>query len=159
MLETGYKWNKTIQHNLISLTEFNLPLIGSFTWLMPPEPYWVTTCRGRKLIFESHTYIFDHTRTWRAPDEGSAQCRSHLRDRTNMKDDTHQAHTVIPTRRIWNDDDGGQMIFRDLMGLKFPDICLTGEEKPPKKNLTQETCPNQGSNPGPLHDRGGHWPT
>ena len=41
------------------------------------------------------TYIlFDHTRTWRAsPDEGSAQCRGHLRDNTNMKDDAHQAHT------------------------------------------------------------------
>ena len=23
----------------------------------------------------------------------------------------------------------------------------------PRKNLTQETCPNRGSNPGPLHDR------
>ena len=37
-------------------------------------------------------------------------------------------------------------------GLKFPDICLTGEEKP-CKNLTQETCPDRGSNPGPLRDK------
>ena len=49
------------------------------------------------------------------------------------------------------DDDDGQMIFGDLVGLKLPDICLTGEEKP-RKNLTQETCPDQGSNPGPLRD-------
>ena len=28
------------------------------------------------------------------------------------------------------DDNGGQMIFGDLVGLKLPDICLTGEEKP-----------------------------
>ena len=42
-------------------------------------------------------------------------------------------HSVIPTRRIWNDDYDGQMIFGDLGGLKFPDICLTGEEKTPKK--------------------------
>ena len=41
---------------------------------------------------------------------------------------------------MWNDDYGGQMIFGDRVGLKFPDICLTGEGKPPKK-LTQETCP------------------
>ena len=41
---------------------------------------------------------------------------------------------------------------RVLGGLKFADICLTGEEKP-RKNLTQETCPNRGSNPGPLHDK------
>ena len=31
------------------------------------------------------------------------------------------------------DDDDGQMIFRDLGGPKFPDICLTGEEKRSKK--------------------------
>ena len=50
------------------------------------------------------------------------------------------------------DDDDGQMIFGDLGGLKLPDICLIGEEKP-WKNLTQETYPNRVSNPGPLHDR------
>ena len=50
------------------------------------------------------------------------------------------------------DDNDGQMIFGDLGGLKLPDICLTGEEKP-RKNLTQETCPNRGSNTGLLHDR------
>ena len=59
------------------------------------------------------------------------------------------------------DDNDGQMIFGDLGDLKLPDICLTGEEKPrkkpvrknPEKNLTQETYPDRGSNPGPLHDR------
>ena len=44
------------------------------------------------------------------------------------------------------------MIIGDLVGLKFPDICLTDEEKP-RKNPTQETCPDRGSNPGPLRDR------
>ena len=44
------------------------------------------------------------------------------------------------------------MIFRDLVSLKFPEICLTGEEKP-RKDLTQETCPDRGSNPGSLCDR------
>ena len=51
-----------------------------------------------------------------------------------------------------DDDYGGQMIFGDLGDLKLPDICLKGEEKS-RKNLTQETCPDQGSNPGPLRDR------
>ena len=51
-----------------------------------------------------------------------------------------------------DDDNDGQMIFGDLGGLKLPDICLTSEEKP-RKNLTQETCPDRGSNPGPLRDR------
>ena len=49
------------------------------------------------------------------------------------------------------DDYDGQMIFGD-MGLKLPDIRLTGEEKP-RKNLTQETCPDWGSNLGPLRDK------
>ena len=41
------------------------------------------------------------------------------------------------------------MIFGDLAGLNLPDTCLTGEEKP-LENLTQETCTDWGSNPGPL---------
>ena len=57
---------------------------------------------------------------------------------------TPSTHSVIPTRRIWNYDYDGQMIFGD--------ICLTGEEKP-RKNLNQETCPDRGSNSGPLRDR------
>ena len=36
------------------------------------------------------------------------------------------------------DDYDGQMIFGDFLGLKLPDIYLTGEEKPQKK-------PNQGN--------------
>ena len=44
-----------------------------------------------------------------------------------------------------------KMVFGDLVGLKLPDICLTGEEKL-RKNLTQETCPDRGSNPGPLRE-------
>ena len=45
------------------------------------------------------------------------------------------------------DDNDGQMIFGDLGGLKLPDISLTGEEKP-RKNLTQETCPEPGIESG-----------
>ena len=116
------------------LSKFNLPLICTFTWPTPPGPYRAKTCRGRELNYGSHTYFFDHTRTWRAsPDEWSAQCRGNLRDSTNMKDNTLSTHSVIPTRRRWNGDYDGQMIFRDLVGLKFPDICLTGEKKKPIK--------------------------
>ena len=50
------------------------------------------------------------------------------------------------------DDYDGEMIFGDLVALKLPDICLTDEEKP-RKNLTEETCPDRGSNPGPLRER------
>ena len=32
------------------------------------------------------------------------------------------------------DDNDGEMIFGGLRGVKLPDICLTGEEKPRKKS-------------------------
>ena len=79
---------------------------------------------------------------------------------------TPSTHSVIPTRRIWNYDGADdQMILGDLGGLKLHDIRLTGEEKP-RKNLTQETCTDRGSNPSPLRDKracyhllhsGGQW--
>ena len=47
------------------------------------------------------------------------------------------------------DDYDGQMIFGDLVGLKLPEIRLTGEKKT-RKNLTPKTYPDRGSNPGPL---------
>ena len=59
---------------------------------------------------------------------------------------------IIHSHIEWNDDYDGQIIFGDLLGLKLPDICLTGEENPRKK-LTQKNCPDRGSNPGPLRDR------
>ncbi|PSN46713.1 hypothetical protein C0J52_14448 [Blattella germanica] len=54
------------------------------------------------------------------------------------------------------DDYDGQMMSGDRLGLKFPDICLMGEDKP-QKNLTQETCPDQESNPGPLLQDRDEW--
>ena len=56
---------------------------------------------------------------------------------------------VIGTRNeMMMDDYDGQMIFGDFVGLKFPDIRLTGEEKTPKKphpgNLSRP-----GIEPGP----------
>ena len=59
---------------------------------------------------------------------------------------------VIGARNEMIDDYDGQMIFGDPVCLKLPDIRLTGEEKP-RKNLTQETCPDLGPNPGPLRDK------
>ena len=38
------------------------------------------------------------------------------------------------------DDTDGQMIFGNLGGLKLPDICLTGEEKP-RKTLLRKLVP------------------
>ena len=39
------------------------------------------------------------------------------------------------------DDNDGQMMFGDLVGLKLPDICLTGEEKPRKKTSPRKPVP------------------
>ena len=46
------------------------------------------------------------------------------------------------------DDNDGQMIFGDLGGLKLPDICLTGEEKIPKKPHPRNLS-RPGIEPGP----------
>ena len=52
---------------------------------------------------------------------------------------------VIDARKkMLMDDYDGQMIFGELGGLKFPDICLTDEEKPHPGNLYQP-----GIEPGP----------
>ena len=62
------------------------------------------------------------------------------------------AKVIGDRNEMMMDDYDGQMIFVGLVGLKLPDIRLTGEEKP-RKNLTQETCPDRGSTPGPLRDK------
>ena len=50
------------------------------------------------------------------------------------------------------DDNDGQMIFGDLGALSFPTFVLQ-VRKNTEKNLTQETYPDRGSNPGPLRDK------
>ena len=65
----------------------------------------------------------------------------------------HTRHTFSHSNKanmkwwLWRPDD-----IRDFVGLKFPDIRLTDEEKP-RKNPIQETSSDRGSNPGPLRER------
>ena len=69
-----------------------------------------------------------------------------------MKDNTHQVHTQSSQQGEYGMKITTAKWYSGTLGdLKFPDICLTGEEKP-RKNLTQETSPDRGSNPGPLRD-------
>ena len=121
---------------------------------MPPGPYGATTCRGEGIkLWITHILFWPHKDMEGLPGWViSPMPGPPPRQYKHKRRYTPSTHSVIPTRRIWNDDYDGQMIFGDLGGLKFPDICLTGEGKP-RKNLTQETCPNRGSNPGPLRDR------
>ena len=66
---------------------------------------------------------------------------------------TPGTHSVIPTRGIWNDDYGGQIIFGELCAPKVSWHLSYRWGKSPKKNFTQENCPDRGSNSGPLSDR------
>ena len=61
---------------------------------------------------------------------------------------TPVTHPSIQTTRIWTDDYEDEMIFGNLVGLKFPDTCLIGEEKPHPGNLSRP-----GIEPEPLRDR------
>ena len=126
----------------------NYPLLYRyFTWLTPPGPYRVTICRERKLILDPHKDKEDLL-GWVISSMPGPPPRQHKHERRY----TSWTHPFILTRRIWKDDYDGQMIFGDLVDLKFPDIYLTDEENP-RKNLTQKTCPIRGPNPGPLRDR------
>ena len=58
------------------------------------------------------------------------------------------------------DDNDGQMIFGDLGGLKLPNICLTGEEKPQKTSPRKPV--STGDRTGARCVTGTHaaaWPT
>ena len=114
-----------------------LSLASPFTWPTPPGPYRATICRGRKKLWI--TYFFwphkdmEGLPGWVISPMPGPPPRQHKHERQ----DTRSTHSVIPTRRIWKDDYDSQMIFGDLEGLKFPDICLTGEEKPRKTSPTK----------------------
>ena len=117
--------------NLISLSKFNLPLVGTFTWPTPPGPYRATT-----LNYGSHTYFFDRTRTWRtSPDEWTARMSEQLSAvATSETTQTWKMIHIIHGKKA----DMRRMMVAKLysgkqVGLKLPDICLTGEKRPRKK--------------------------
>ena len=136
-----------------SLSKFNLPLTETFTWAMPPGPYKATTCRRRGLNYGTQTYFFDNTRTWRASPMSDQPYSGATSETAQTRKTIHTKHTLSSQQGEY-----GMMITTakwysgTLGGLKFPDICLIDEEKP-RKNLSQETCPDRGSNPGPLRDK------
>ena len=82
--------------NLISLTEFNLPL-SPYRFLYMTHAAQALPSHdlsGERIKLWITCIFFYYIRTWRAsPVEWSAECWGHFRDSTNMKDDTHQAHT------------------------------------------------------------------
>ena len=114
---------------------------------MPPGPYRATTYREGELTF-------DHTRTWRhmSTDEGSAQCRGHLRGNTNKKYD-NTIHAPIHSNKA--NMKGWLRRPNDSRGPCGPKASwhLSYRWRKTPKNLTQETCPDRGSNSGLLRDR------
>ena len=85
---------------------------------MPAGPYRAKTCRERELTLDHiHTYSLD---------EGSAQCRGHFRDNTNMKGDRYTpfTHPFILSRRIWKDDYDGKWYSGTLWAWSFPTFVL-----------------------------------
>ena len=138
--------------NLISLSKFNLP----------PFRYLYVTHAARTL--QSHDLSEEEIKLWityilfwpHKYKEGLLGWDISPMPGPPPRQNKHERQytpSIIPTRRIWNEDYNGQMILVALGGLKFPDVCLTGEKTPPPKNLTQETCPDRASKPGPLRDK------
>ena len=148
ILEKAVKWNLLIH----SLPKFNLSLIGAFMWLTPPGLY---RTNQRELTLD-HIHTFLTTQGHGGPPRMRDQLNAGATSETTWTCKTiclHTIHTPIHSNKAnmkrWL---YGHMIFGDFVGLKIPDICLTGVEKP-RKNLTQEIRPDRGSNPGLLRDR------
>ena len=108
---------------------------------------------GEGISCRSHRYFFDHTKSWRAsPVEWLAQCRATSKTTWTLKT-IHFIHSHIHSNKV----DMRRMI---MMAKWYPGTWLaksflmffTGEQKS-WINLTQETCPDRRSNPGPLRDR------
>ena len=137
-----------LSHHL-SLTS---PFLGTFTWPTPPGPYRATTCRERELTLD-HIHTFLTTDVHRGPPGWGISSisgpppRQHKHERRY----TPFTHTFFLTRWIWKDDITSKWYSGTFVGLKLTGIRLIGEEKP-RKNLTQETCSDRGSNSGPLRD-------
>ena len=147
--ENKYRYGKNKIYGLISLSKFNLPLIGTFTWPTPPGPHRATTCRGRELNYGSHTYFFDHTRAWRA---------SPMSDQPNVgaTSETAQTWKTMPTKHTPSHPNKANMEWwlrwpnntRGPWGPKISWHLSYRWGKTPKK-----PHPGNLSRPGPLRDK------
>ena len=139
-----------ILSHLISLSKFNLPLLGTFTCPMPSGPYRATICRGRELIYGSHTYFFwphkdmERLPGWVISPMPGPPTRQHKHERQY----TPSTHLVIPTRRRWNDDYDGKMIFGDPGGPKVS-WHLSDRRGKPRKKPHPGNLSRPGIEPGP----------
>ena len=80
-----------VSEKFISIVYFKPPFTSmpTFTWLAPPGSYRAMICRKRELTLDHIHTFWPRMHMEGLPDEWSAQCRGHVRDNTNIKDDTH----------------------------------------------------------------------
>ena len=103
---------KLIHHSFIhSLSEFNLPITGAFTWLTPPGPYIATTCRERELTLD-HIHTFLTTLRHDGPPWMSDQLNAGATSETTRTWKTiHTLHSPIHSNKtnmkgwLWRPDD------------------------------------------------------
>ena len=85
---------------LISLSKFNLPLIGIFTWPTPPGPYRATTCRGRELNYGSHTYFLTTQGHWGLPRMSDQLIAEVTSETTQTWKAIHTIHALIHFNKV-----------------------------------------------------------
>ena len=115
-------------------------------------------CRERELAMD-HIHNFLTTQGHGRSPQMSEQLNAGTTSETTrtLKTITSITHTFILTKRMWERWSWWPNDIQRPGGPKASWHCLTGEEKP-RKPLTQETCPDRGSNPGPLRDRQACYP-
>ena len=141
-----------ISSHYLSLTS---PIIGTFTWPTPPGPYRATTCRGRELNYGSHT-----VHTFLTIQGNGGPPRMSDQPNAGATSDTAQTWKTIHTKHTLSHPNKANMEWwwrrpNDIRGPWGPKVSwhLSYRCGKTPKNLTQETCPDLGSNPGPLRDK------
>ena len=137
---------KSFLYHSFRLPYFNLPLMGTFTWLTPPGLYRVMTCRERELAVD-HIHIFLTTQGHGGPSRMSEQLSAGAISETTRTlktiiSFTHRSALIL-TRRIC---EGWLWWPNDIRGPRGPKASwhLSYRWGKTPKNLPQETCPDWG---------------
>ena len=119
----------------IALSKFNLPLVGSFYVTHAARALQSHDLSGEGIkLWITYLLFWPHKDMeclpgWVISPTPGPPPRQHKHERQY----TPSTHPFIPTRRIWNDDYGGQMIFADLGGPKVSRHLSYRWGKTPKK--------------------------
>ena len=117
----------------------------------------VTTCRERELTLD-HIHAFFNTQGHGEPPRVRYQLSTGARSETTRKwKALHTIHAPIHTNKV--NLKGWLWWLNYIRGPCGPNASyhLSYKRGKPRKNLTPETCPDRGSNPGPLRDRRAYY--